>query len=106
MGGDEALQLGDELRMSAQREVGVDPFFERRQTLLLELGSRGDRERLRLEVLQRFPAPERECGAKGRGGFTGACGGTRLPPQHRKLVEVESPSVDVEHVARRLRAQA
>ena len=58
--GDEGLELGDERRMPAEREVGVDPLLERREAQLLEpLAGRGG-ERLVGEVGERRPAPEVE----------------------------------------------
>ena len=56
---DEPLQLGHELRVAAELEVGVDPLLERGEPLLLEAGALGACER-RVELGERRPAPERE----------------------------------------------
>ena len=42
---DELLELGHELRVASELEVGVDPLLEGCQALLLEAGARGPRER-------------------------------------------------------------
>ena len=60
MGGDELLQLTDELRVAAERELGVDPSFDRRQPNLLEPLDRGPGERLVREIGERATAPKRE----------------------------------------------
>ncbi len=58
--GDERLELGDELRVAPEREVGLDPLLERDGAQLLEPGDLGLRERLVEEVGERRAAPERE----------------------------------------------
>ena len=57
---DETLELADELRMAAEREIGLDPLLERREAKLLEADDRGLGELLVGEVRQRRAAPERE----------------------------------------------
>src|SRR5215204_5860817 len=54
------LELGDERRVAAEREVGVDPVLERGEPLLLEPRDLRLRERLVAEVGERTPAPQRE----------------------------------------------
>ena len=54
------LELADQRRVPAEREIRVDPVLERRQALLLEPGSLGLRERLVREVRQRRSAPQRQ----------------------------------------------
>ena len=58
--GDDRLQLGDELAVAAEREVGVDPVLERGEPQLREAGGLGRRERLLRELGERRAAPERE----------------------------------------------
>ena len=60
MGGDELLQLADELRVAAERELGVDPPLDRGEPDLLEPLDRGPRERLVREIGERRAAPEPE----------------------------------------------
>ena len=55
MRGDELLQLADELRVTAQRELGVDPSLDRREPDLLEPLDRGPCERLVREIGERAP---------------------------------------------------
>ena len=58
--GDERLELGHELGVLAEREVGVDPPLDRQQVQILEAHDRGLRERLVGEIRKRRPAPEPE----------------------------------------------
>ena len=58
--GHERLQLADQCRVPAQREVRVDPILERREPLLLEPPDLALRERLIGEVRQWWPAPQGE----------------------------------------------
>ena len=72
---DERLELRDELRVTAECEVGVDPLLERDGAELLEPRDLGLRERLVEEVRERRAAPERERlaqGTLGRGGIASA----------------------------------
>ena len=57
---DEHLELGDELGVAAEREVGFDAPLERAQAELFEAADLGLRERLVGEVGERRPAPEAE----------------------------------------------
>ena len=59
--GDERLELGDELGMTSEREISLDPLLERDGAQLLEPRDLGLGERLVEEVRERRPAPEREC---------------------------------------------
>ena len=58
--GDERLQLGDELVIAAESEVGVDSILERREAQLLEPRDLALCERLVPQVGQRLPAPKRK----------------------------------------------
>ena len=57
--GDELLQLGHELLVAAEREVGVDSILERREAEGAEVRGRSA-GRLGRQVGERRPAPERE----------------------------------------------
>src|SRR4051794_40857539 len=56
----EAVELGDELRVAAADEVGVDPLFERRHAQLRQSRDLGLRERLERDIRERRPAPQPE----------------------------------------------
>ena len=56
---DELVQFADELGVTPEREVGVDPPLEGREPQLLDPPDRRLRERLVCEVGQRSAAPER-----------------------------------------------
>ena len=60
LGLDERLELGDELGVTAQCEVGVDALLDDDGSQLLEARDLRLRERLVDEVGERRPAPERE----------------------------------------------
>ena len=57
---DQRLQLADQLRVAAEREVGLDPLLQRRQPQILQPAGLDARERLLVELGQRRPAPQRE----------------------------------------------
>jgi hypothetical protein len=54
---DQLLQLGDEFRVPARGQVGLDPRLHGGQALLLEPGDLGVRERLGRQVRERWPTP-------------------------------------------------
>ena len=58
--GDKRLQLGDQVAMAAEREVGFDPLLECRQPELLQPRDLDLGERVVRELRQRRAAPERE----------------------------------------------
>ena len=58
--GDQRLELADQVGVAAEREVGLDPFLDRRQAQVLEPSDLCLRERLERELGQRRAAPERE----------------------------------------------
>jgi hypothetical protein len=64
---DEALQLADEVRVAAEREVCVDSFFERAYAQLLQSRDLRLGERLVRELVQWRPPPQAECLAQHRG---------------------------------------
>ncbi len=61
---DELLELGDQGRMPAQRELGLDAELEGLQPTLVEPERLGDRKGLIGQVCQRSPAPHPECFAR------------------------------------------
>ena len=73
LGGDQRLELGDELGVAPEREIRLDPLLERDGAQLLEPRDLGLGERLVEEVGERRAAPERERLAQralGRGGIS------------------------------------
>ena len=59
---DKGLELGDELGVAAEGEVGLDPLLEGSQVQLLEASDLALREGLGREVRKGRSAPECECG--------------------------------------------
>ena len=66
--GDERLELGDELIVPAEREVGLDALLERDEPQLLQARDLSGGEILVNEIGQRRPAPERQSLAELFGG--------------------------------------
>jgi hypothetical protein len=73
----EVLELGNELRAEAARELGVDPVLDGRDPQLGEPRRLGAGERLVQQVRERLAAEEPEGGAVRRGRFGG--GAAREP---------------------------
>ncbi len=106
--GDQALELGDELAMAAEPEIGVDPILECRDSKLLEPDDLRVSERLPGEVGERRPTPERECRPQGVGRTSGVARPERRPPllaETSELEEVDGFRVDDEPVPRRRRLE-
>lgn len=104
--GDEGFELGDEISLASEREVGVDPFLDGRQAQLLEPGDLLRRERLECEVGERRAAPQLQRLTKQHFGV--ACrafgqGGSALRQHRGEVLRVELSGLESEHVARRLR---
>ena len=102
----ERLELGDELGVAAEREIGVDSLLEHDGAQLLESRDLGLRERLVREVGQRRATPELERLAKGTGRRTGIARAERRPPlvrEPREAVDVHALRLELEDVARRPR---
>src|SRR4051794_39806067 len=57
---DQHLQLADQLRVAAEREIGLDPLLHRRQPEILQSSRFHTCKRLVPEVGQRRTTPERE----------------------------------------------
>ncbi len=64
---DESLELGNELGLTAKREVGFDALLQRRDPQLLEPDDFARGERLVGEVGKRWAAPQAERPAQHRG---------------------------------------
>ena len=58
--GHKRLHLADEIRVTAEREIGLDALLERHEPQLLEARDRRLGERLVREVGKRLPTPQRE----------------------------------------------
>ena len=89
------------LRVTAEREVGVDAPLEGSEPQLLDPPDRRLRERLVGEVGERRPSPERERFAQPLRDDRGRRS-VGLLDELREMVEVELASLDAEQVARRL----
>ncbi len=80
----ERLQLGDELGVPAEREIGLDPLLEHDRAELLEPGDLGLRERLVQEVRERGAAPEAErLAERGSAARGSLCVRARRAPRRR-----------------------
>jgi hypothetical protein len=102
LGGDQLLQLGEQLAVPAEREVGLEPVLDRGRPQLGEPARGRLGERLVGEVGERSAAPEPERVAQDRGRALGLPGGERLAALSREALEADG--VDrlrrrVEHVA-------
>ena len=98
---DERLELGHELRVTALREVGLDPQLERLEPQLVETGGRrGDG--LAREIGERWAAPERKRLAKQRSYLLGRRA-SRLVDEATEAFEVQLVRLDTEQVAGRPR---
>ena len=112
--GDEGLELGHELGVAAEREVGVDTLLDRGQAQLLETGDVGLGERLVGEIRKRGPAPEgerlaqRSLGSRRIAAFEGR---PALIGETGEAMDVDALSIHLEDVPggtreERLRAQS
>src|SRR5262245_31175906 len=92
---DKRLQLGNERRLPAKREIGVDAVFKGAQPQLLEASAVDARERL-VELRKRLTAPERESLAQAsRRGL-----GIEMPSRREQLLEaqeVDRLRIDLDH---------
>ncbi len=99
---DQGLELTDEVGVPAEREVGLDPLFERNDPALLEPGDLGLREGLEGEIGERRPAPERERLTQEVGGLLRVTAGVRTSPfveQPLEAIEVDAAGLEPERVA-------
>ncbi len=102
---DERLELGDQLRMPAERELRLETGLDRAEPLLLEPCDLGSRKRGGEEVPERRAAPERQSLAQvlRSGGGTRRASAGDEPPEP---LEVELPGLDPQAVAGAARLQA
>ncbi len=101
---DQLLELADELAVSAEREIGVDPVLERCQSKLPEAHDLGLCKRLPRQIGERRAAPERKRRAQAvRTGnrVTRRERGTSFVAEPSELEEVDALRLDREPVARR-----
>ena len=107
--GHERLELGHQIGVAAERQVGVDAPLQRHRAPLLEPGDLGLRERLVRDVGQRGPAPQRQGLAQPRRRVAGSVERERLPTvvhQPLEAVEVELAVLHVDHVSAASRLKA
>ena len=98
----ERVELADQLVLAPEREIGVDPNLQPRQTRLLQAGDLGLSERLVGEVSQRRPAPQPQRVAQEAGGGRGISPGQRLTAldgQTLELVGIELTRRQLELIA-------
>jgi len=99
---DERLELGDELVVPAECEVGVDAILQARELLLCEPSALPLRERL-LELGKRRAAPECQCFPQPRCRFLDSALPERIAApcgQLLELAQVEGVSIERDLVAR------
>ncbi len=102
---DERLELGDERRLAAEGQLGVDALLEAGETVLFEPRLLQPGERLR-ELRQRHPAPQVERPPQHPGRLLSAAIRQRFAsPRLQRLesVQIERVTVEVEAVPRRAR---
>ena len=100
--GDQRLELGDELAMAPEREVGLDAVLERRQPQLLQPRHLGLRERLVADVLVGVPAPQPERLAEARlrrAGLAPRQLGTPARDQELEALEIQLAGREAQPVA-------
>ena len=101
---DERLQLGHELAVPAERQIGVDALLQRGNAQLVE-PARRRRDRLAREIGQDRATPERKRPAETPCGDLGVCR-LRLGNESPEAVEVELVRTDTNQVPRRPRLEA
>jgi len=104
VGGDQRLQLADQLGVPAEGQVGVQALLEGDQAGLLEGWCRGPAQRLGGDVGQRRSPPERQRPAELFGRLASVTGGHGPPAAVGRLPEavpIELARLDPEQVAAR-----
>jgi hypothetical protein len=96
---DERLQLGNQLRVTAERQVGLEAALERDEAQLLEAADLRLPEHLGSEIGQRRPAPEQERFPQESRGALGWCAVGR-PDESLEAQQVELVRRDSDDVAR------
>ena len=90
MRGDESLDLGGELAVPPEREVGIDAGLRRGEPKFLQCGDRSLGERVVREVGESGPAPQAQ--------RAGQHGGSRFAAYEARLVEVSLEAIRVDNV--------
>jgi hypothetical protein len=102
--GGQALELGDDLVVPAECQVGLDSALERRQARLLEAGDLGLGERLVGQVGERGAAPQRQGIPQQRGGRR-RIRYARVRHESLEAMQIELVLAEPQHVARRPREE-
>jgi hypothetical protein len=102
--GDQRLQLRRQLTVAPERQVGLDPFLDRRQPELLKGGDLPLGEGLVGEVGQGRPAPQAQGPAEARRPLEGR-GPARLLEQAPEPVRIDARRVDRQDIAGRGRPE-
>ena len=92
------VQLGYQLRVATELEVGLDALLNRHQAQLFEPGDRRLCERLVGEVLQGVAAPESKTFSQERGGHLGVFR-RRLLDEALEAKRIDSLWLDTQRVA-------
>ena len=102
----EGIELGDQLVMTVEAQLRLDPRFDGAEAQLLQSLERDPRAAVELDVGERAPAPQTF-------GFTQAvlrelriAGGPAAVQQRLEAIAVQLPGIDPQPVAGRLREQA
>ena len=102
MARNERFQLRDDLGLTPECEIGLDPVLERRDVELVEPGDLVLREALVREIRQRRPSPEREGAPQLLGRLPGLAGrerGSSLGQTAFEAVAVELVRLDPKRIA-------
>ncbi len=92
---DERLKLGDDLALPTEREVGVDPLLDRRESQLLERGDLALRKRLLRELGESGTTPQGQRLLEPRGPL-GRAGRSNLLERPPEPVRVHARRLDRE----------
>jgi len=106
--GDERLELGHEVGVTAEREIGVDAPLERHGALLLEACDLGLRKGLVRDVGQRRASPQGERLAQEAGRVRGPAARERVPTlaqEPLEAIDVELAVLDPQRVAAPVRLE-
>jgi len=102
----EIVELADDVRVTAEGEIGLEPFFRCRQPELLQPHLLAVSEVGAVEICQRRPAPKGKPFPELLGRALGISGGERRSARANEPLEaeeVELVRIDVDHVAGRPR---
>jgi hypothetical protein len=101
VGGNEALELGDELRVTAEHQLHLEPLLRRRQTKLLEPEHVLGGERVVAEVRERVTTKQGESSTQQFGTACGVVLSVRLVDERLEAADVDALAVEPEQVSRR-----